>query len=241
MARYEELETIPATYRKVMLEGGDSGANGVCYLTSDGDVYKHFRMPFPYDYELGVLSEIESPSFAFPTCLVYLGKKDPVNLKGYRMDLVQGKKFAQLDPKTRIDLLLEAARKVEKDIVELAKNHAVVLYDVNNSNVIFQRDNTFRVIDTDLYMYQPSEEQYLNCMESMKEWNEYFLMNLKGGSLCFKSWALNEYHENALYQGDYPASYVTEKVIGEMRRNTGIDPVTLEEYYEGVQLLKKYL
>ena len=236
MAKFEVFDTIPSEYKQSYL---GEGTHGDCYLTSYGDVYKEFKGSFPYDTELGMTSEIVLPSFAFPTKLVYLGKKDPSALKGYRMDRVIGKKFCDLDPKTKIEVLLDAARGVEKDILELVKYHAIVLYDLNNANVLFQNNDTFRVIDTDLYYWMPSEETYDNLKQSMMEWNEYLLYNMKGGRQAFYSEKLNNYHEIALTNGKYRASSVIEEVLDEIRVNTGIEPTTLEEYNESVKLIKR--
>ena len=236
MANFEVVDTIPSTYKLKKL--GD-GANGNTYITSDGDVYKEFKGLYTYETELEKLSETISPSFVFPNMIVYLGRKSSDTIKGYRMDYISGTRFDELDPKTRISVLLEAAKKVEKDIILLAQYSGIVLYDVNRANVILQNDNTLKVVDTDLFMYMPSSELYENLKLSMKEWNEFLLYTLKGGTMVFKSGLLNLRHEIAVYNGKIRASDVIEDVLNEIRHTTHEDVSTLEEYYEGLKLIKR--
>ena len=236
MANFEVVDAIPSTYK---LRSLGEGANGNTYITSDGDVYKEFKGLYTYGEELERLSETVSPSFAFPNMIIYLGRKSSDTIKGYRMDYISGTRFDALDPKTRISVLLEAAKKVEKDIILLAKYSGIVLYDVNRANVILQNDDTLKVIDTDLFMYLPSSEVYENLKLSMKEWNEFLLYTLKGGTTVFKSGLLNWRHEVAVFNGKLRASEVIEAVLSEIRQTTHEDVSTLEEYYEGLKLIKR--
>lgn len=236
MPKFEVVDTIPAAYRKVEFKGG---TNGKCYLTADGDVYKHFGYPYPYDYELGVLSDAESDTFAFPTTVVYLGSKDPINLKGYRMPLEQGWTFDKLNTKTKMEILLNASRIVEDEALRLAKESGIVLEDVNNGNVVFRRNNTFGIYDTDLYYVHPNEETYEDAKQTMKEWNDYMLHNLGVNMDAFYSDTLNLHTELAIDSGKYRASELMEEIMTEMRTQGRIDPITLEDFNQGMRLIRR--
>ena len=236
MAKFEVVPTIPSEYRYKYL---NEGANGVCYLTTQGDVFKQFRMPCPYERELGRLSELENPSFTFPSKLVYLGVKDPLTLKGYRMNYVTGTKFSDLDPKVRMELIINASKVVEDNIIYITKESGLVIIDISNDNVLFLDNNAFNVFDTDLYDFDLYEESYDNIKANMKEWNQFMLGELKGGTRLFLSSDLNNQHEIAMIHGKYRASEVIQRVMAEIRKQTGYYPETLGDYQEGVKLIKR--
>ena len=236
MQRFEVLDSIPAEYKHKFI---NDGANGDCYRMLNGDVYKEFKMHFPFERELDILSTLKSPFFAFPKKLVYVGDYRTDCLTGYTMDYVDGVTFKELDRKTRIDDLLQASRDIENEILQITKHHGILLYDLNNGNVFIRPDVSFGVIDTDYYEYAPSNEAYDNAKYNMKMWNEYLLYNLMCYTNAFYSERLNLRFEIAMYTGKIKSSDMIEELLEEIRLDTGIDSKTLEDFFEGMKLIRR--
>lgn len=232
MAKIEVLETIPDSYKRSFI---NSGANGRCYKTEYGDVYKEFSSRFIYEEEIKTIGNIDSNYFAFPNIIVYLRKK----LKGYRMDFVEGEFFKKLDRKTKIKVLINAAINMEKEIINLSKEYGIGLYDLNDGNVIFQSTNEFKVMDTDLYEIASSYELYDLLKRNIKEWNEFLLYNMACKSNIFKSDKLNNRFELALHNGKVRASDLIMEIVSEIRKEIKKDIITLDDYYNGIKIIKR--
>lgn len=236
MDNIEVLPSIPQEYKQQIIGAGE---HGKCYKTSDGEVYKEFKGKYAYEKDLLMLSQIQSPYFAFPNKIIYLEEKLPENLKGYIMDYVDGSSFNNIDRKTKIDAIISAALDVEKNIFEISRYFYISLFDLHNNNVFFCPNNQFKIIDTDLYEYVPYKDVYGTLRENMKEWNEYLLYNLECMFECFKSREINLHFEIAMHTGKYKASDILSEVVSEIRKETKEDVSTLEDYYEGIKLIKK--
>ena len=236
MDNFIVLKSIPEEFKK---EAINAGAHGICYKTSDGEVYKEFMTKYAYQKDLEILSQIQSPFFAFPKKIIYLNKKDPDNLKGYIMDYVDGINFKGIDRKIKIDALIESALEVEKEIFAISKDFYISLFDLHNNNVLFQKNNKFKIIDTDLYEYVPYKDVLATLKANMMEWNEFFLYNLECMFECFLNSKLNLHFEIAMRNGKYKASDILSEVVDEIRKETYTEIDTLEDYYEGIKIIKK--
>ena len=62
MQKYEVLDSIPECYKKEYI---GAGTNGVCYKTSQGEVFKEFKGTFTFGRDIEELVKIQSPFFAF--------------------------------------------------------------------------------------------------------------------------------------------------------------------------------
>lgn len=87
-----------------------------------------------------ILSRIKTDYFAFPTDNIYF--KD--SLKGYTMSLKTGISFANLSDNILIDKLLEALKKLERDLFILSENNIRIL-DLHDENIMY--DSNKNAID----------------------------------------------------------------------------------------------
>ena len=236
MANFEVLDEIPQTYRKQFI--GD-GANGVCFKTEDGDVFKEFIYTPTNQGNIEILSSLQSSFFTFPKTLVYVGEKNKDTLVGYKMDYVDGVPFDELNPNTRVEEVLESIKNIERAILELTRHHSILLFDLHNDNVLFQRDNQIKVLDTDMYEYSPSSETYENSKYNMRVWNEFMLYNFGCQFDAFYSELLNLRFEIALTNGKLKSSDILEEVICEMRKISHSEITSLDDYNEGLKLIKR--
>ena len=236
MQKYEVLDSIPECYKKEYI---GAGTNGVCYKTSQGEVFKEFKGTFTFGRDIEELVKIQSPFFAFPKKLVYVGQKEDNNLKGYLMDFVDGVTLPSLDRKTKIDTLIQASISMEKEIINLARYRGIILYYLNDVDVFILYDNSFKAVDTECFEYAPSNEAQDNIKLSMCYWSDYLLYNLALYYGAFKSDKLNLYFDIATTNGKFKASNMIEMIVDEIRKNTSNSIETLDDYYEGVKLIKR--
>ncbi len=236
MFNFEVLQKIPDSYRKSFIA---DGANGICYRTSYGDVYKEFISGITENNDLEMLTSIDNPYFAFPRILVYLKEKTHAGLTGYRMDYVEGVRFCEIDPNIPIKVLIKASRNIERGILDFTRQYSILIYDLNRDNVLFQDNNEFKIVDTDLYEYYPSEGLYYNLKYNMKQWNEYMLYNLGCALDTFYSNELNLHLEIAINNGKICASNLIKEIIAEVKKQTNGDIKTLNDYNEGIKLIRK--
>lgn len=236
MANFEVLQRIPDSYRKSYVS---EGANAICYRTSNGYVYKEFINGISENNDLEMLSKIHNPYFAFPRRLIYLKEKTLAGLVGYIMDYVDGILFYEIDPKTPIEVLIKASKNIEKAILEFTRKYSILIYDLNNGNVLFQNNNEFRIVDTDLYEYSPSNGLYYNLKYNMKQWNEYMLYNFGFSFNTFYSDVLNLRFEIAMNNGKISASSLIKEVVFEIERKLNASVKTLDDYNQGIKLIRK--
>ena len=154
------------------------------------------------------------------------------------MDFVDGVEFKDLDKKTKIDVLLQHASKMEEAIIDLSKDYSLELFDLSDSNVLYKKDRGFKAIDTDFYSFT-SNEIYDTIKTNMAMWNEYLLYNLSCQCNAFIVDKLNLYFEIAAFNGKIRATYLIEDVLNEIKKKTSDSINTLEDYEEMIKLIKR--
>ncbi len=236
MKKFEVFERIPDSYKQKFL---GEGASGKCYMTSDGEAFKEFYGFFNFEHDLQKLSCIDSPSFIFPKTLVYLGSKNPGTLKGYKMDFVNGVMVDQIDKKTKMETIIKSSSKVEDDIRNLTKNHDLLLFDINDGNVIYDENGEFKLIDTDYFEFSSSCDYIDNLKTNFRLWNEFLLYNFGCLFDIFYKERLNLIFEIAMINGKIPSSHILEEIVEEIRKETKSDVNTIEDYERGIQLIKR--
>lgn len=104
-----------------------------------------------------ILSKIKTDYFAFPTDNIYIKN----NLKGYTMSLKTGISFANLSNNILIDNLLEALKKLERDLFILSENNIRIL-DLHDENIMYDNSkNVINIIDTSEYGYLYKDKETL--------------------------------------------------------------------------------
>lgn len=118
-----------------------------CFMINDSEVFKMMRFPSNYD-SVYKNSKYISDTFVFPKKLVF-SKKDNSYL-GYIMDYVNGVTIRNLEGNTNIYDYIRAIKKVEEDIAKMS-NYKVDLVDISPNNVMYTKDSSIKIIDTDFY------------------------------------------------------------------------------------------
>lgn len=104
-----------------------------------------------------ILSRIKTDYFAFPTENIYIKNR----LKGHTMSLKTGIPFANLSDNILIDNLLDALKKLERDIFILSENNIRIL-DLHDENIMYDSNkNVISVIDTSEYGYLYKDKETL--------------------------------------------------------------------------------
>lgn len=230
------LSSIPKEYTKIEI---GSGTSGICYLTNDGKVFKKINYELTSLSVIKYLCNVKNSSFVFPTHLIYLNKKSKLEFIGYLMEYIKGISFTDIDKNTNIDLIVNAIKEVENNIILFSKENNILINDLHDGNVLFTKDNKLKIIDIDLYEYSYFEDIYPIIKYNLREWNEFILYTLNCRLSCFKSDILNLHHEISVTNGKYKSSDIIEEIIQGIQKEKCEDVKTLDDYYNGLKLVKK--
>ncbi len=228
------VDTEPASFFKEYL---DQGFTGMCYKTEDGKVYKQLHNDLIDVGLLRYLSHIKMDNFAFPETLVYQYERKKENILGYLMPFMEGPSIKDIDPNINMLDLIESIERAEMNIYELSKYGGVQMDDVNPSNVIFSPDKEIKFIDTDLYDYFPSEEEYEIFKLNIKEFGN-LIMCLYADGFPFTNDRINEMWYKCVRNGRARPSIILYELYNELQNN--FDKVnTMGEFKKGIELLKR--
>lgn len=232
---YIILDEITPFYKKKFL---GKGCSGECYLTEDNQVFKELYNNNQDFYSLKTFTHVKNDSVVFPNKIVYLKEKNDENIIGYLMDYVDGYLFKDIPLNEKIDYLINASIKAEKDILALSFEKAIIMEEINTANVIYSSDNRFKIIDTDFYTYFPSEEETIIYRTNMHEWGNY-MMSVLVTDYPFKYDEINYLYEDCVLNGRVKPSLIISKIkeILETESNKKIN--TLDEYQNNLKLIKK--
>ena len=190
---------IPSSYRDIYI---GNGQNGICYLTTDFKVFKEISVEEKYWKDLITLSKIKSDFFVFPETLVYQKERSANNLKGYLMEYVDGCDFRNISENESIKQLACYAESVERELYQLTKEEAIILFDdLHYGNVLYRNDNKgLKIIDTDFYTFKLNEDFIVLFKENIRIWSEFLLYTLVGDN-SFNSEKISNYFEMAVKNG----------------------------------------
>lgn len=211
------------------------GCNGECFLTKDGKVYKEFFFSDgTNDINIKLLCGLKSRVFVFPETLVYGSKNG--NMLGYIMNYVSGKLLTDIDSDTLLRDYLYALLRVERETIELSKNH-IKINDSSYYNIIYTNDNSLEIIDTDFYDVD-SKEQYLyrKNMISISYGTLYPFIGYNK-SIDFINERLNQlyfYLNGGLIR---PSEFISEFM--DEFESMGIQTNTIEEFNDSLKLVRK--
>lgn len=116
------------------------------YLTSYNKAFKRFKDPENFIDCVKWLQKVNSSLYVFPEQLVYC---DDMFI-GYIMEYVDGLEIKNLTGDIELKDYIKALKVAEYAIAGL-NHYRVHTFDLNAGNVIYTKDNRFKVIDTDLY------------------------------------------------------------------------------------------
>jgi hypothetical protein len=151
-----------------------SGCNGVCYLTSDNQVFKRIDYPEIFEQNLRSLVGKRNPTYVFPKQLVSLNSI----IIGYIMDYVEGVRLDYLGNEISIQDYLNALRIAEYDIAAISSMH-IFSIDVSDDNILFSKDKRFKIIDTDYYRkLKTSSNIYNSNLRNFSHASLSLLLNL---------------------------------------------------------------
>ncbi len=178
------------------------GCNGICYKTQDNMVFKQIYNP--NEKNLLELSKLYSPSFIFPSKLVYYQNR----LIGYIMEYVDGVTIKNIDLNIKTDDYIKQTDKIENEIAVLT-NYRVHLLDVGINNIMIDKNGNIKIIDTDFY----SIKSKLNNLYSLNliSYNYGVLYPITDISKNnFKSVTLNKYSKLVLCGKMLPSDFIIE-------------------------------
>ena len=116
-----------------------SGQNGTCYLTSDGQVFKRIYKPQIVEGNISRTVGLSNKTYVFPKKLVTIES----TIIGYIMDYVDGIELRYLNN-------INALKIAEYDIAAIS-SLGIYSFDVKVDNMLYTKDNRFKVVDTDLF------------------------------------------------------------------------------------------
>ena len=224
--KYEILDYIPDSYRYKKL---GSGAHGTAYLTEDGMVFKELNNGVKYPDDLRAQTTLESKYFAFPRRITYLGERSDDRLTGYLCHHKDGVVFDDIPGTVRLDSIITASSNLEVDMTNLTRYYGVVVDDLDNNGVF----------DTEQYECFSLEEYPENIKKNIRAWAEYLLYNMGAYLDAFKDWKLNMHFESAVYYGKFRPSEFLRELVEAIRKASGEQIETLDDYDRYFSLIKK--
>lgn len=236
MANKIILDEIPNDF---MIKSLGSGVSAECFLTSDNKAFKKF-----YGSNLGSMykhlttkDRHKSDIFVFPKTYVFQYNDDPDNFIGYLMEYIDGQKLSELESTTLLRDIISMVSMIEKDMKRLTYE-GLMFTDLNTNNIIFKKDKTPKIVDTDLY--ESTYDDFFGEMyrENIKELSSSIISDVIRGGFT-ESHDLNGYILDSLVHGSVLPSNVLEEVMLYIKSKTGIDVKTYEEYKNGLKLIKK--
>lgn len=123
-----------------------SGQNGTCYLTSDGQVFKRIYKPQIVEGNISSTVGLSNNTYVFPKKLVTIESA----IIGYIMDYVDGIELRYLNNEISLRDYINALKIAEYDIAAIS-SLGIYSFDVKADNMLYTKDNRFKVVDTDLF------------------------------------------------------------------------------------------
>ena len=229
------LNEIPDSFKSKFI---GRGCSGECYLTSDGLVYKSFfNNAFDFNY-IKMFTNIKNESVIFPSTICYKDSKEDKNIVGYLMEYVEGDLFKNINQNISVHLLINECDKAEKNIKKLSTNNRVIMEEINPANVIIKKDNTIKIIDTDFYSLDYSNEDYILYRNNIYEWGN-MVLSILGDNYPFKSDRLNKLYERCVLSGEVKPSIVLYEIYDMLTKVTNEKIETLDEYKKNLRLIKE--
>lgn len=212
------------------------GLTGICYKV-DNKVFKKFKMIPRFPGLVKQLSMIHSDSFVFPNEFVYLNEYDIKYLQGYLMSYIDGVSLKNINEIVNMKELCITLDNLEKEIKSLTEKDGLLIKDLHTENMLFTKDNKFKIIDTDLCVINPYDTVY-NYRENMKELGNCILPVLMGNSDITNSKVKYMYDLCTLESKAKPSKVLYE-AIDCLEKETNEEIVTLHDFKENMKLIRK--
>ena len=221
------LDKLPDNYTENYI---DCGCNSKCFLVDNNTVFKMLNNPDVFEDNIVRLSKYKVPSFVFPKKLIYVKDK----FVGYTMDYVEGTTLSDLNDallKEYINQIIE----FEYILVSISNKH-IGLLDFKPRNVIYKKNNKFRVIDTDFYYLTNNKRLYqINAYQAFSTLL-YPIIDIY--DVRFQNKRLN-YYRNLITEGRYLPSKFLLEILKEIRHNLKIEVNSINEAKEAIELIRK--
>lgn len=216
-----------------------SGCHGSCYLIGNNLVYKEMPLEAMDPNRIRHFSFAESDYFSFPKMVVYNNQRSDENMVGYIMNYIEGIRIDKINKEEKIEDLINACEILEKEILRISRYEGIVLYDVSYDSMRYTKDKEIKLIDTDSYLFEPSEETSFNYKRSLRELSNNMMLLLAKG-YPFKDNNLSENYEKCIFYGGVKPSNMLMEILDQIRKETKENITTIEEYKEAQKILKRY-
>ncbi len=227
------LDEIPKGFYKKKLNRGVSAR---CYLTESGDVFKKYYQKVGYVNLLQMLSEQKSDMFVFPRDLVFLHDTRDENFVGYLMRYAKGVQFDSLDESIKMKQFLRHMLELEKEMLRLTEC-GIIMEDLNQGNILYDKEDGFTVVDTDLYDITLDDSFKQMYRESIKDLGETVVSELIGiGNFIMPQ--IQEEVYNCAAHGFIRPTTMLERIIALTEPECG-KVETLADFERNITLMRK--
>lgn len=215
------------------------GTQGICYRFEKDKVFKELPKNVIEPFKLRHFTFVEDNHFSFPRTIVYYKERKDENMLGYVMKYIYGTVINKIDENENIENIINACENLEKRIYNLSKYEGIILGDVNYDSVRYTIDKEFCLLDVDSYLFEPSEEAYINYNRSIREIGNLMLLLYENGYL-FKDEELNNDFRRCIYDGGVKPSVFLTKILIKLRNELKKDDYTIKEFREYQKILKRF-
>ena len=215
-----------------------SGKTGSCYKVGNR-VFKQYKIKPRFPGLVIQLSSLKdkSTSIILPDEFVYFKEYVLSNLEGYFMDYVDGYKPDKINQLTKIRTIIKALDRLEDETRQLATQDGLLLKDIHKDNILYTKNDEFKVIDTDLSVINPYDEVY-NYRENMKELGNGILPIFMGNNE-FKDEEVKYMYDLCTIHSKAKPSKVLNIAIDKMENISQKEIVTLQDFKDNLKLIRK--
>ena len=155
------------------------------------------------------------------------------------MPYIEGKTLNSASQDINIETLLKLLDKTEKVLYDLSSHKAIMMDDLHPDNVILTPNNEFKFVDTDQYSFNPSEETRDIFNHNIYEWGN-LILGIYADGYPFIDQSINDAFERCVFYGESRPSYIINKLYELIQKEYKKDITTIDEYNEGLKLVRKY-
>ena len=222
-----QYDKIPDDYKTNFI---GTGYNGSCYYIGNNKVFKELYYPDIIKDSIKNLLNVNIPSFVFPKELVY----DDNKFIGYTMDYIEGVSLNTLNY-APLDDYLKEIELFEYNIASMTKRD-LLMADFKEENIIYTKDNKFKVVDTDFYLKIKDRDLY--------KINLYFLStSILSPMMCIYSCNFkdreHEYHKELLLDSKFLPSEFLLEILKDLRSKVDYEINNINDVKKSMGLILK--
>lgn len=237
MTKEVYLDSIPESYK---IKEVGRGANGVCYRTEAGKLFKHYFSQMDESFYLPLKDICDySHSENLPQIIEMIFVQG--NFDGYLRDYVDGTTIKELDLNTKVKPFIPAIKTFGMNMRDDIRT-GIQYRDMHSENVIYTPDGQIKVIDYDLF-YRTYDDMFFrdDLMYAFRVELSPTMLSLLMGSTETGIPYIDALRTKCTsrYENPIRPDQAYEETINYLERELQTNIETFNEVREGISLLRK--